>query len=121
VGISNDVGSFQLRDPSLEFVVQALLPRQPLLDALELPGLLLITLMLGLDNAPLMLTEYALLVGQLFEQPLDVVERGLRPLVVKLVELLASQHWQLTSSERKVASVEGRRLEKRRDGAITGR
>jgi hypothetical protein len=93
VGISDDVGGFEFRDPPLELVVQILLPRQPLLDAPELPGQLLVTFVLSVDEALLMLTENAPLVSQFFEQPLDVVNRGLRPLVIKRIELLASQHW----------------------------
>lgn len=34
--IAGDVGDFEFRDPPLEFVVETLLPRQTLLDALEL-------------------------------------------------------------------------------------
>jgi hypothetical protein len=55
-----------------------------------------------------MLAEDVPLVGQFFEQPLDVVERGLRPLVIEFIELLASQHWRPTSSARIVASSKAR-------------
>jgi hypothetical protein len=92
VRISDDVGGFEFRDPPLELVVQTLPPRRPLLDAPELPGLLLIALVLSVDNPPLLLTEDALLVSQFFEQPLDVVNRGLWPFVVELVELPAGEH-----------------------------
>lgn len=71
--------------------------------ALELPGLLLVIFVLSVDEALLMLAEDAPPVGQLFEQPLDVVEGGLRPLVVKLLELLASQHRRPPSGSGKLA------------------
>jgi hypothetical protein len=119
VGVTPDVGGFQFRDPPLELMVQTPLSRQSLLHALELPGLLLVALVLGLDDPPLMLAEDSLLVGEFFEQPLDVADRGLRPLVIKFVELLASQHWRRTSGAREVASGQGRKLEKRRGRAMT--
>jgi len=104
VGITHDAGGFEFRDPPPELVVQALLSRQLLLDALESSGRLLVTFVLSVDDEPLMLTEDAPLVCQLCEQPLDVVEGGLRPLVIEFVELLASEHGRPTSSARKVAS-----------------
>jgi hypothetical protein len=98
VRVSDDVGGFEFRDPPPELVLQTLLARQLLLDAPELPGLLLVTFVLSVDEALPIRAEDAPLVGQFFEQPLNVVEGGLRPFVVKLVEWLAGQHWRPTSS-----------------------
>lgn len=81
----------QLLQAARQLVVQALLPLQLLLDALELRGLPLVTRMLSVDDPLLTLSEYLLLVGELFQQPLNEVDRRLRPLVIELVKLLAGE------------------------------
>lgn len=71
--------------------VQALLPPQLLLDALELRGLPLVALALGVDDTLLAPSEYALEVSEFLHEALDEVDGRLRPLVIELIKLLAGE------------------------------
>lgn len=83
--------SLQLLEAARQLVVEADLPLQLLLDALELHGLPLVTLVLSIDDPLLTLSEYLLLIGEFFQQPFDEVDRGLRPLIIELIQLLSGE------------------------------
>ena len=90
--IPHDLRRFECGDPPLELMVETALLCELFLDACELCRKTFIALALDLNDLLLACAEQMLLISQFGQQTLDVVNRGLRPFIVNLVELVAREH-----------------------------
>jgi hypothetical protein len=119
VRVFDDGGRLRLRDAPPEFVVEALLLLQLLLNPLQPgPGLRYALGEVG-DVALLAATRVMLEFFDVVKQRLDEADGRLAPLLIKLIKLVSSKRRASTRRRKKPWQRSPRRLREGRDRAIT--